>query len=180
MPGLSPAALTLRHPDTPRLNSQTLLSIPTRPSKLPSQPFFSFTKGIQPVELVPAVQASRNEAQVGHYVTICISTGSSVFRKVGTPTSSQSGAIAEDNGPVPCRGFGGTSRPLAWSQMGAAHRILAPPDSSPRGWGLQEAGREVLHRPLDRCLRRAAHPIPAGKGAWGSRQNWDGVSSGGI
>jgi len=168
MSGLSPAALTLGHPHTSRLDFQTLLSIPSRPSKLPSQPFFSFTKGIQPIGLVPAAQALRSEAQVGDCVTICIRTGSSEFRKVGKTTSSQPGAVSEDNSPVPHRSCGGTSWPLAWSQMGAAGRILAPPDSSPRGWGLQEAGREVLHRPPGRCLRKVAHPLPEGKCAWGA------------
>ena len=131
MPGLSPAALTLGHPHTPRLDSQTLLSVPTNPSQLPSQPFFSSTKGIQPVKLVPAARASRSEARVGHCVTVCMLTGSSVFWEVGIPTCRQRGAMSEDNSPVRRSGCGGTSQPLAWSQMGAAGRILAPPDSSP-------------------------------------------------
>lgn len=91
--GLVLAVPTLGHPNTPRLGSQTLLSSPTRPSKLP-----------------------------------------------------------------------GNKPGLAWPQMGAAGRILAPPDSSPRGWGLQEAWREGPPRHPGRCLRGVAHPIPAGKG----------------
>lgn len=57
---------------------------------------------------------------------------------------------------------------LAWPQMGAAGRILAPLDSSSRGWGLQEAWREGPPRPPGRCLSGVAHPIPAGKGVWGA------------
>lgn len=38
------------------------------------------------------------------------------------------------------------------------------------------AGREVLHLLLGLLLRRVAHPIPAGEGAWGADRTGDGVS----
>lgn len=56
------------------------------------------------------------------------------------------------------------------------------PDASPRGWDLQawEAGREVLCPSQGSCLRRAAHPVPAGEGAWGMDRTRDEVSRVGI
>lgn len=83
--------------------------------------------------------------------------------------------MPEDDSPVPHRGCGGPSRPLVWSQMGAAGRMLAPPLFLPQRVGPAgswEEGAQEGSPPARPPGQQGRVP--------GSRQSQDGVSRVGV